>query len=310
MLCALWVTFFAGPFDYYVIDLSSFPIPILRCRNRKVLYYCHYPDKLLCTNRRGYLMKAYRCVLDSMEEVTTGMAHTTLVNSKFTQGVYQRNFPLVLKYFPNNSEPKVLYPAINDKNFLQSPDYTETLDDLLQRPIAKNPDGSRATRILTSLNRYSRDKNIRLALYSFARYIEEHAKESGQSDDETVMVIAGGYDDRLLENVEHHLELVAIAHKLHVSDKVVFLRSISNDQRLLLLQNTDIMLYTPENEHFGIVPVEAMHLGCVVIACNSGGPLESIVHKKTGFLEKPEPSLWADRIKQILNGESILESDS
>lgn len=82
-------------------------------------------------------------------------------------------------------------------------------------------------------------------------------------------------------------------------DKVVFLRSISNDQRVLLLKNTDIMLYTPANEHFGIVPVEAMHLGCVVIACNSGGPLESIDDEKTGFLLEPRPQLWADQIAKL-----------
>jgi len=44
------------------------------------------------------------------------------------------------------------------------------------------------------------------------------------------------------------------------------------------------MLYTPENEHFGIVPVEAMYCGCIVLACNSGGPTESIVDAQTGFL--------------------------
>ena len=85
-----------------------------------------------------------------------------------------------------------------------------------------------------------------------------------------------------------------MATKLRVSDSVVFLRSISNDQRVLLLKRTDILLYTPSNEHFGIVPIEAMHLGCVVIACNSGGPLESIEHEKTGFLLPPKSALWAD----------------
>ena len=104
------------------------------------------------------------------------------------------------------------------------------------------------------------------------------------------MVIAGGYDSRLMENVEHHLELQDLSYKLSLRDKVIFLRSISNDQRLLLLKNTRVLLYTPENEHFGIVPVEAMLLGCIVIACNSGGPLESIDHGNTGFLLSPNES--------------------
>ena len=107
------------------------------------------------------------------------------------------------------------------------------------------------------------------------------------SDQNCLLVVAGGYDERVIENIEHHLELVNLANKLNIIDRVCFLRSISNDQRLLLLKNTDVLLYTPENEHFGIVPVEAMHIGCIVIACNSGGPLESIEHEKTGFLLSP-----------------------
>ena len=96
-----------------------------------------------------------------------------------------------------------------------------------------------------------------------------------------------------MENVEHHLELNALASKLGIANQVIFLRSISNFERVLLLKNTDILLYTPENEHFGIVPVEAMQCGSIVIACNSGGPLESIENNRTGFLIEPNPNMWA-----------------
>lgn len=73
-------------------------------------------------------------------------------------------------------------------------------------------------------------------------------------DQDTVLVVAGGWDPRVAENVEHEKELRALAKELKITDKVVFLKSISNDQRLLLLENTKVLLYTPENEHFGIVP--------------------------------------------------------
>lgn len=79
------------------------------------------------------------------------------------------------------------------------------------------------------------------------------------------------------------------------------MRSISNDERLLLLRNSKILLYTPENEHFGIVPVEAMYMGCIVIACNSGGPLESVDDKKTGYLLSPNSDEWGQQISRILN---------
>jgi len=52
--------------------------------------------------------------------------------------------------------------------------------------------------------------------------------------------------------------------------------SISNDERKFLLKNAEAVLYTPENEHFGIVPCEAMYCSVPVIADNSGGPKESV----------------------------------
>lgn len=81
LMCAIYVVLFAGSFSCYVIDQVSFPIPILRCRNRNVLFYCHYPDKLLSTNRQSCMMKIYRSLLDFLEEITTGMAALILVNS-------------------------------------------------------------------------------------------------------------------------------------------------------------------------------------------------------------------------------------
>lgn len=83
---------------------------------------------------------------------------------------------------------------------------------------------------------------------------------------------------------------------------MVFLKSISNDQRILLLENTKVLLYTPENEHFGIVPVEAMYMGCIALACNSGGPLESVEDGKTGYLMPPNTEIWGKQISKILSG--------
>ncbi len=40
------------------------------------------------------------------------------------------------------------------------------------------------------------------------------------------LVIAGGYDERVLENVDHHLELVNLSKRLGL--KVKFLRSITS----------------------------------------------------------------------------------
>ena len=43
-----------------------------------------------------------------------------------------------------------------------------------------------------------------------------------------------------------------------------------------------------QDEHFGIVPLEGMAAGRAVCACNSGGPLESILDDTT-VGSRPEP---------------------
>lgn len=158
MLCALWVVLFAGRNEWYVIDQVSMPIPLLRCR-QKTLFYCHHPDKLLCTNRGNWLMKAYRCVLDFVEEVTTSFASVTLVNSKYTQDVYKQHFPLIQRCCRGRT-PAILYPAIDFKMF----DRENSAD--FKSLLGYEPKPTEI--IITSLNRYERKKDIPLALKSVA----------------------------------------------------------------------------------------------------------------------------------------------
>lgn len=89
MFCAIWLIIFKRTvYDYIILDQVSFPIPILKLGGQKVLFYCHYPDKLLSTKRDSIFMKFYRFFMDLLEELTTGMADKIVVNSKFTRKVF------------------------------------------------------------------------------------------------------------------------------------------------------------------------------------------------------------------------------
>ena len=67
---------------------------------------------------------------------------------------------------------------------------------------------------MTSLNRYERKKNIPLAMKAFAKHQNEGA----------ILVVAGGYDTRVKENVEHEKELKELAKSLKIEERVVFLK--------------------------------------------------------------------------------------
>jgi len=140
--------------------------------------------------------------------------------------------------------------------------------------------------------------------------------------------LSGGYDPRVEDNVSTLKSLLEIATARNLtyniltpsnktgtlppfdnpvtSPDVVFLLSFTTAQRSALLtsSSTLALLYTPTNEHFGIVPVEAMASGVPVLACNTGGPTESVVNspeiEKTGWLRPPDPKVWAEALHSIV----------
>lgn len=87
----------------------STSIPLLRLLrpNARIIFYCHFPDQLL-TRRESALKWIYRLPFDLAEEVTTGLADTILVNSRFTQRVFKDTFRLLGPL----RTPGVLYPTI------------------------------------------------------------------------------------------------------------------------------------------------------------------------------------------------------
>lgn len=232
----------------------------------------------------------YRLPLDWLEQWSTGQADLVLVNSKFTAGVFRQTFPRLAARRP---DPQVLYPAVQvPPPNTRSPsrrweELRGGLSDELQRFLSNGI-------CFLSINRFERKKGIPLALRALAQLrglMPQH---------EVRLVVAGGYDKRLRENVEHLAELELEASELGISGRVAFLPSFREPERVALLEACTGVLYTPENEHFGIVPLEAMAAGRPVIACASGGPLESIAGDQTGFLCDPTPAAFAQAMARLL----------
>lgn len=67
------------------------------------------------------------------------------------------------------------------------------------------------------------------------------------------------------------------------------------------------LFFGVQDEHFGIVPLEAMAAQKPVIACNSGGPIETIKHDITGFLCHPSPKEFALAMSKLINNPGLPE---
>lgn len=82
---------------------------------------------------------------------------------------------------------------------------------------------------------------------------------------------------------------------------VLFMLSVPAQLKSTLLKTARLLVYTPSNEHFGIVPLEAMLAGVPVLAANSGGPLETITDGGTGWLRPVEKvEEWTGVIQRCL----------
>jgi glycosyltransferase involved in cell wall biosynthesis len=237
-------------------------------------------------------------------------ADLILVNSNFTKNEVGKVFPSLMEpiIVPSvelssssssqehrielGSKIKVLYPAIDLNKFI-SP---------TARVVEQEQKDQKLFGPIVSLNRFERKKNIHMLIEAYAKLLQRiHSSTSRTITEEEeelhpqrtrfvtyppVLVIAGGYDPRNTENREYLEELKDACTKwnLHVDKEVFFRPSVSDDERATLLQSASCLCYTPHREHFGIVPLEAMYAGSPVIAVNSGGPRETVLHGVTGYL--------------------------
>ncbi|XP_057431785.1 uncharacterized protein LOC130724543 [Lotus japonicus] len=277
LFVAFCVLFMWPSFDVILADQVSVVIPILKLkRSTKVVFYCHFPD-LLLAQHTTFVRRMYRKPIDYVEEITTGMADLVLVNSNFTKSTFANTFK---QLDAKGIRPAVLYPAVNVDQF-------------------NEPTSFRLN--FLSINRFERKKYIELAISAFSMLCSPNGVLKNQDTTDASLIVVGGFDKRLKENVEYLEELKNLAEREGVSNQIRFITSCTTAERNALLSECLCVLYTPKDEHFGIVPIEAMAAYKPVIACNSGGPVESIKNGETGFLCDPTPQKFASAMASLIN---------
>lgn len=137
--------------DIFFIDQLSAAVPLLRlfCTRTRVLFYCHFPDKLLA-QRQSLLKKIYRIPFDWLESWTTGASDVIVVNSEFTRGIFAQAFPGL-----KHRNPGVVYPCVD-------------VDAATGGTSQDKKAIWAGKKVFLSINRFERKKDVGLAIKAFA----------------------------------------------------------------------------------------------------------------------------------------------
>lgn len=139
--------------DAFVVDQLSAGLPWLAYfyPDTRTLFYCHFPDLLLAQGRSAWWKRAYRIPFDFIERWSMSFADSIAVNSGFTKGIVGQVWPDMAA----EKDLQIVHPCVDIK-----PKRAENIDE----PVAT----WRNKKILLSINRFERKKDIGLAIRAYA----------------------------------------------------------------------------------------------------------------------------------------------
>jgi glycosyltransferase involved in cell wall biosynthesis len=102
--------------------------------------------------------------------------------------------------------------------------------------------------------------------------------------------------------------LQALAGRLGVSDRISFPGRIDEAAMLDHLARCRAVCFTPRDEDYGFVTVEAFASRKPVITCHdSGGPAELVIDGDNGLVVDPSPAAIADAIGRLIDDRALAE---
>ena len=275
-----------------------------------LVYYCHFPE----FGYKGYLKKgpivrAYRTVFNAIEKTAMSCVDVIYANSSFTKSV-------LLREYPECKRVKVLYPGIPE---------TISNVEFSNEFFARNPicETLRSTNTLCSINRISGSKRLERVIFL--------AKALKRQPRLFTTVIAGGIGNRGSGGWEYLDTLMTLCKRQSLSFMVaqanniicssssplfppfsrgepwngdadiLFLLDATSDQRDFILAHSRALFYSSSREHFGMALPEGMLSLCLAIGMGSGGPLEIIEHKTSGYLIPDYPDDGEDHTNESLS---------
>jgi len=252
--------------DYDIINAHWGPSHWVRKNNPRVLWYCHSPVRAM-----------YDLYDQRMKEFSLPAKAGLYFYSKYYRA---RNAQIV------GDIEKVLCNSRNVQNRLIK--YFDKRADVVYPGVDINEflTGEYKKYFLVA-GRITSGKRIEMAIEAFSLIREKFP--------EFKLVIAGS----VLDSDAWYVE------KLRAYGIADIKTNLSIDKYQELCSNAYAHLFTAYNEDFGIAPLEGMACGKPVISINEGGPKETIVDGKTGYLVSGAGEM-ALRMEELVMNESLV----
>ena len=260
--------------DYDAINAHASPSEWIRNKNERVLWYCHTPP------REVYDLRY------------TGMRKRS-VAEEMLYGVFSRMYNIEEQKMVKRLEAIATNSEITNRRLIKylSRGGTVINPGIDCEGFTNSGDG----RYFLYPSRISQQKRQEYVIEAFDRFMRT-AKDSRYK-----LVIAGSVSKRYSDFEEYFKKLKA----MHVKN-VVFRQNPSEEELSKLYSKSTAVLFSAINEDFGIVPLEAMASSKPIISVNEGGPTETILDGKTGFLVN-SPKGMAERMRFLAEHESVAE---
>ncbi|KAI6232269.1 Glycosyl transferase domain containing protein [Aphelenchoides besseyi] len=275
--------------DLIVVDHSASCVPMLKWRfpTCKVLFYCHFPQQLV-TPSRFFLYRWYSNAVGLIEAKLYRHADVVMVNSKFTGTIKRKqktetnfiaeNFKQVMPSVPSN-KVQVVYPPCD----------VDSLSVGMNVAISRKNRPANDRYTFLSMNRFWPEKRLDIIVEAAGcntntlpltkEFILAILKSEGKNPR---IQLAGSVMPHIPESRIYYEELQRMCVDYKVEDLIEFVVSPTEAKKFTLFRECDTTLYTPPNEHFGIVPIEALEQRRPVIVIDSGGPAETVIENVTG----------------------------
>lgn len=150
-------------------------------------------------------------------------------------------------------------------------DFNFNDNNLFKFDLKQNFKLEKKTPIIFTLGLTHHKKGAKELIYIFDRILK-------QIPEATLLI--GGWIKK-----ENKVIIKKLMRKLKIpKERIIFYGFIKNDQVKCFYEKSNLTFYTAYEESYGLIPLESMACGTPVIAFKGGGPSETIINGKTGYL--------------------------